>query len=379
MSLNTLLDGATWYFFRFNVSEYGWIDFFRSLALWLTIVFAVAFIAGVVVSKDKRAKFLKISGIAAICYAAALVILFSALTFADDGIVLQVFLPILIVAIVAILAALVFGFSKNKTAHIVAALVAVVVLVAALVAIGVYYATGKPAEDNWLTNDDVETVGLYVSAAALVVILGLLAFLFDKGKKGFDTKSIAYAAVCIAMSFALSYIRIVKMPQGGSVTIAATLPLMLYAYMFGTKKGVFAGIIYGILQAVQDPYILHPAQFLLDYPLASAGIGVAGILAGNKTIKSPAVQFAISSVVAGVLRFLSSFLSGMFAFGAFAPEGQSPFVYSLVYQATYVPLDVAIATVVGVIILLSKSFVKQIDKVRLVECPPKKEADKKQA
>ncbi len=379
MSLNTLLDGATWYFFRFNVAEYGRIDFFRSLALWLTIVLVLAFIAGVVVSKDKRAKFLRISGIAAICYAAALVILFSALTFADDGIVLQVFLPILVAAIVIILAALVFGFSKSKTARLVAALVALAALVAALVALGVYYATGKPAEDNWLTNDDVETIGLYVSAAALIVVLGALAFLFDKGKKGFDTKSIAYAAVCIAMSFALSYIRIVKMPQGGSVTIAATLPLMLYAYMFGTKKGVFAGIVYGILQAVQDPYILHPAQFLLDYPLASAGIGVAGILAGSKTIKTPAVQFAIGSVVAGVLRFLSSFLSGMFAFGAFAPEGQSPFVYSLVYQATYVPLDVAIATVVGVIILLSKSFVKQIDKVRLIECPPKKEEGKEQA
>ena len=51
------------------------------------------------------------------------------------------------------------------------------------------------------------------------------------------------------MSFALSYLRIVKMPQGGSITIASLLPLMLYSFMFGTKKGVFAGLIYGVLQA----------------------------------------------------------------------------------------------------------------------------------
>ena len=66
------------------------------------------------------------------------------------------------------------------------------------------------------------------------------------------------------MSFALSYVRIFRLPMGGSITFASMLPFMLYSYMYGTKKGVLAGLVYGVLQAVQDPWIIHPAQFALD-------------------------------------------------------------------------------------------------------------------
>ena len=127
--------------------------------------------------------------------------------------------------------------------------------------------------NNWIADengnilwDQVNTIGLYVGAVLLVGALIAAAFLLDRKKthKGFSTRSITFAAVCIAMSFALSYLKIVEMPQGGSITIASLLPLMVYSYMFGTKKGVFAGMIYGLLQAFQDTYILHPAQFLLD-------------------------------------------------------------------------------------------------------------------
>lgn len=146
------------------------------------------------------------------------------------------------------------------------------------------------------------------------------------------------------MSFALSYLRIVKMPQGGSITLASLLPLMIYSYMFGTKKGVFAGMIYGLLQALQDTYILHPAQFVLDYPLAFAGIGLAGMFAKTKALeKLPQLQFALGAVVAGVARFLMHFLSGIFAFGAFAPGKERPSRYtaSAIRRLTSFPISLS--------------------------------------
>ena len=169
------------------------------------------------------------------------------------------------------------------------------------------------------------------------------------------------------MSFALSYLRIVKMPQGGSITIASLLPLMLYSFMFGTKKGVFAGLIYGVLQAFQDPAIVHPAQFLLDYPVAFACIGLSGMFAKTKALeKLPQVQFALGGVVAGLARLLMHFVSGIFAFGAFAPEGTPVALYSFLYQAGYVLPDIAIVIVAGVLVLSSKTFVKEVRKFNSV-------------
>lgn len=338
----------------------------RTIAIWLTIGMLIVFVAGLIASKANRL-FLKTSGIIAIVYAMIFAIAFSVIGFIDGGIKTGVFVPIVTAGAVVIICAVISAVTANKALKKALLAVGVIAFAGALVAIGIYYSTGKSLEDNWLTAEQVNQVGLYVSAALLTAVIIALAFIFDTGKKGFDTKSIAFAAICIAMSFALSYIRIVKMPQGGSVTIAAFLPLMLYSYMFGTKKGIFAGAIYGLLQALQDPYILHPAQFMLDYIIAFAGIGLSGMFAGFTKLH-PSVRFVLGGLVGGIFRFTAAFLSGMFAFGAFAPEGTPAAIYSLTYQATYVPLDIAIVLAVGALVLLSKSLVREIDKVRLFEC-----------
>jgi len=362
MLSSLLADGAEWYLFSFKDA----MSSCRTVAIWLTLALVVAFIVGLIISKDKL-PFLKISGIIALIYAVVLAVIFSVIEFIDGGIKSEVFIPIVVAGTVIIICAVLSAIIGNPSLNKIFLAVGVLVFAGALVAIGIYYSTGKSLEENDLIADQVNQISLYVSAAVLAAVIIALALIFDTSKRGFDTKSIAYAAICIAMSFALSYIRIVKMPQGGSVTIAAFLPLMLYSYMFGTKKGIFAGAIYGLLQALQDPYILHPAQFMLDYVIAFAGIGLAGIFAGFTKLH-PSLRFVLGGFIAGVFRFVSAFLSGMFAFGAYAPEGTPAAIYSLTYQATYVPLDVAIVLVVGALIMLSKSLIREIDKVRLYEC-----------
>ncbi len=329
----------------------------------------------------------------AVGFSAAVIVAMLALEFMDmkeSGAVFDLVLypTIVLGAAVVLGAAAIYlsSFFEGKTAkimRIVALSVAGAALVALLVCLGVYLASGVGEDNNGLSISVTENVLLYVSAFVLVGLLLFIALFFGrKDKKGFDSKAVAYAAVLIAMSFALSYLAPIHMPQGGSVTIASLLPLMIYSYMFGVKKGVFAGMVYGILQAVQDPWLIHPAQFLLDYPIAFAGIGVAGIFGDNKKLaKIPQLQFALGAILAGILRYLAHILSGVFAFSEYAfhwatGEAMNPFLYSLGYNS-FVFVDLAIAIVAGVLVFSSPAFVKAAR--RFHNKPAEPETEQKEA
>ncbi len=351
-----------WFLFRFDTP----INACRSVAIWLTVALVIAFaVCSLVFSGEKRKKFLKIGLIFGIVYAVAAAVLFLLLSFKEDGIVPILFYPLLALILVLGASGVCLFFKRTFHTYLITGICSCAALVAALVCMALHFSSGDAAAKNWITsNDAVNNLGLWISAALLTALIIVLAFIFGKdAKKGFDSRSIAFAAVCIAMSFALSYLRIVKLPQGGSITVASLLPLMIYSFVFGTKKGVFAGFIYGILQAFQDTYILHPAQFLLDYPLAFSAIGLAGMFAKTDKLKFVQVKFALGALVAGILRLLMHFIAGIFAFGEFAPEGQPVVVYSIIYQSAYVLPDLAILIFVSVLLFSSKTFRHEINRL----------------
>ena len=366
MSLNALL-AVKWYPVLFDSP----MNITRGIFFWLTVALALGFVLSVLLLKgETRKKFLKISLISAVCYACAVSIILLALTFVEDGIAALLFYPLLVLVVMIGQSALAIFFYPKKSTFIFAGCITGEAAVATLVCMGVYLASGAGEEFTGLQISLSENVLLYVCAAVLVGLLFFFAFFFGrKDKKGYDSKALAYAAVCIALSFALSYLRIVKLPQGGSITIASLLPLMIYSYMFGVKKGIFAGFVYGILQAVQDPFIIHPAQFLLDYPVAFAFIGLAGLFANVKKLeKLPQIQFALGALVASVFRYLSHVLSGAFAFTEWAfhwttGEAMNPWLYSLGYNS-FVFADIAIVIAVGILVFSSRAFVRQARKFR---------------
>jgi thiamine transporter len=96
----------------------------------------------------------------------------------------------------------------------------------------------------------------------LVVGAGGAVLLRKSREVRFTTRMLVYASMSIALAFVLSYIRLARMPQGGSVTPGSMLPLMLFAYIFGPIPGIITGIAYGFLQYIQDPYLVHWAQLL---------------------------------------------------------------------------------------------------------------------
>ena len=214
-----------------------------------------------------------------------------------------------------------------------------------------------PTVDEWynpINNQNALFVILTVVLTAIIVVLALLG---DKDAQ-FDTKSLSFGAVCVALSFALSYIKFFSMPQGGSVTFASLLPLALYSYMFGTRRGVIIGVVYGLLQFVQSPQFYQPVQVLIDYPIAFGAIGVAGIARNYKFLKGNLVaEFCVGTTIAILLRYLAHTLSGYFVFYSWAPidEGYTAMTWTLVYNL-YVLVDLAIVLAMGSFALSSKNL-----------------------
>lgn len=213
-------------------------------------------------------------------------------------------------------------------------------------------------------SDDGAVFSPYVIAGILIAVLAviLLICLVDR-KKGANNNTIAlvYAAVCIAMSFALSYIRFFKMPQGGSITLASLLPIAIYSYVFGVKRGVVCCFIYGMLQIVQDPYLTHPIQVILDYPFAFMFIGFSGVF--KKAIKQPQVAITLGIIIGLVVRYICHLVSGAVFFGAFAVEnGLNPWIYSAGYNS-FVAVDGLIVVIAGILITSSKQILREFSRI----------------
>lgn len=205
---------------------------------------------------------------------------------------------------------------------------------------------------------------IYYGLSALLVAVLILVAVFGKKQTNAGTRSITYAAVCIATSFALSYVKFFELPQAGSVTLASCVPIMLYSYMFGARNGVLCGIIYGFLQFMQSPQFYQPMQFFLDYPIAFGFIGFAGIFRdkfkGNQTL-----EIIAGGLLYGIFRYLSHLVSGVFVFYTYAGD-LNPVVYSLAYNS-FVFVDIAIALVVTCVMFASKAFRAQINKFNVPE------------
>lgn len=178
-----------------------------------------------------------------------------------------------------------------------------------------------------------------ISVILAVLLAAFLLYIMRKSVK-FDTKMLVYGALSIAISFVLSYIRLYHWPQGGSITPASMLPLFIFAYYYGAGPGIIVGMAYGLLQLIQDPFIVQWVQVLLDYPLAFGALGLAGFFRKN---------LSIGVLVGGFGRFFSHFLSGVFFFASYAPKGMSPVVYSLLVNGILVGVEVGICFLVSLI------------------------------
>jgi len=166
-------------------------------------------------------------------------------------------------------------------------------------------------------------------------------------KHGFSTKILAETVTFVALATVLSYIKLFSLPQGGSVTAASMVPILWLALRRGPKVGLFAATVYGVVQFAFGPYIFHPAQVLLDYPIAFGLLGIAGFFQNR--------SFLGASL--GIIgRFVAHFLSGIIFFASYAPEGMNPAIYSTVYNGGYLLVELVISLYVIYLIQASKAL-----------------------
>ncbi len=355
-----------------------------SLYLTIGIVGAIALVGALVYfyKRNKFADFKKYALGIAIGYAVSLLVVMTYLKFegikADDDVDMSTYgyllYPLVAEASIAIVGAVAtFAASMfSKKARNISAIVSGVLLLGGFVAIMVCMSKYYQMVADWYPNANL--TGMIVSGVVFVALLIGAYFLGDKRSVS-DTRSIVYGAISIALSFALSYIRFFKMPQGGSITFASLLPLIIYCCMFGTRRGVIVCAIYGMLQAMQDPWIIHPMQFLLDYPLAFGLIGISGLFMEKGVFKNKKVlAFLLGGIVGVVFRYACHVCSGVFAFADYADLDTyaSATAYSFAYNS-FALIDMIVALSAGSLLFASKSFRAQMVKSSDLSVAPKEE------
>ena len=152
-------------------------------------------------------------------------------------------------------------------------------------------------------------------------------------------KQLAFAAAAVALGTVLSNIKIFHFLTGGSITLLSMLVISLPGYWFGPALGLLAGIAYGALQLIFDPYIIFPVQMITDYFLAFGALGLSGFFSRSKN------GLLKGYIVAVLGRYFFSVLSGWLFFGEYAWDGWAALPYSLVYNGIYIFSEAAITIV----------------------------------
>ncbi len=166
------------------------------------------------------------------------------------------------------------------------------------------------------------------------------------------TRKLTLTAVFTASSFALMLIS-KQLPapwlQGGSITIASMVPIILASVLLGTKWGLASGFIYSLIQMITGFYLPPVTTFLnfsavifLDYILPFTCLGLANLfikLTGNKIWSVP-----VSGAIVTTIRYIMHIFSGILVWGAFV-ETDSVILYSVLYNGSYMLPEIIITTV----------------------------------
>ena len=194
------------------------------------------------------------------------------------------------------------------------------------------FVTTKGAWDDGsvrLTTSGVIAVVIVIIALLVVAAVVRHHRVGKQERAKLTTKQLVYSAVALALAIVCSMIKFANLPLGGSITMFSMLFIVLIGYWYGPYVGLMTGVAYGLLQFVMEPIFYTIPQMLIDYPLAFGALGLAGFFYKKK------YGLQIGYVVAVIGRYIFACISGVIFFGAYAPEGMNPLVYSLGYNASY--------------------------------------------
>lgn len=140
-------------------------------------------------------------------------------------------------------------------------------------------------------------------------------------------------------------------PLGGSISIAM-IPIFIMSFRYGLKGGLVSGFAVGSIQILWGGSgLVHWIQVLLDYTLAYAVVGLAGIYArkihNEENVAAKLYYTNNAILIGGALRTILHIISGYVYFSAYAPEGlkELPFAWSIIYNLGYMVPSIIICLI----------------------------------
>ncbi len=182
----------------------------------------------------------------------------------------------------------------------------------------------------------------------ITIFIIILTFILNKKNK-FSSKEITRIAIAVALWIVLDIFPVYRFPHGGSVTLGKMTIIFLLANIIGVPKTLFAGSLIGLINFILNPFIVHPIQVLLDYPLACMVLSLSGFFPKKKFI---------GSSIAILGKFFFHFLSGILFFSSYAPLGVSACYYSFYINGLFMSVEGGIAIIIY--LLLPESFYTSI-------------------
>ncbi len=172
----------------------------------------------------------------------------------------------------------------------------------------------------------------------------------------------------IALATILSYVRVYKLPWGGSITLLSMLPIVLFSIKNGVKRGLEVSFLFSLIQLGQGVVdglfgwglttVTLIGCIFFDYIFAFTVIGLAGMFR-----KKGDIGWISGTVVALLLRFACHFTTGVIIWksygelwGGFSTD--NTYLYSLLYNGSYM-LPEIIFTTVGAFVILRIPIIRK--------------------
>lgn len=215
---------------------------------------------------------------------------------------------------------------------------------------------------SWFVNAEGGLTTAGYGAGILLMLVCLLAGLVlagrSAGKQGMGVRQLAFCAMAVALAYVTSFIKPFKLPYGGSVTLLSMLFIVLVANWYGVRAGVLVGFAYGMLQFLQEPYVLSVFQVCCDYVFAFAALGLAGLFRGNKK-NGLLTGYVVAVLARGLFHTLGGYLYWMDYMPENFPQSLKA-IYPIIYNYSYLLAE----GLITVIIIKIPAVEKALERVR---------------
>ena len=149
-------------------------------------------------------------------------------------------------------------------------------------------------------------------------------------------------------------------PLGGSIGFAM-IAVLIVAFRKGLFPALLTGLLMGLFDIATKVYIYHPMQVFLDYIFPYMFVGLAGLFKPlfdkAQTKQSKIMWLLVGTLVGGLLKLLSHYLSGVIFFSD--PEGfawkftRNAFLYSFIYNFAFTGPSILITAVLLIVVYLT--------------------------